>query len=68
MADLPSPAFEFGCSLASEAIRCHAGKPADVVRAFDRIKEELGHPEVLIYNAGVVIFQLVWHLHRGFPA
>lgn len=28
------------------------GKPADVVTAFDKIKEQLGHPEVLIYNAG----------------
>lgn len=29
-----------------------AGKPAEVIAAFDTIKEQLGHPEVLIYNAG----------------
>ena len=29
-----------------------AGKPAEVIAAFDKIKEQLGHPEVLIYNAG----------------
>ncbi|DBA95579.1 hypothetical protein WJX82_008709 [Trebouxia sp. C0006] len=28
------------------------GKPAEVIAAFDKIKEQLGHPEVLIYNAG----------------
>ena len=29
-----------------------AGKPAEVIVAFDKIKEQLGHPEILIYNAG----------------
>lgn len=29
-----------------------AGKPTEIVAAFDTIKQQLGHPEVLIYNAG----------------
>jgi NAD(P)-dependent dehydrogenase (short-subunit alcohol dehydrogenase family) len=29
-----------------------AGNPEDVVKAFAQIKEALGDPEVLIYNAG----------------
>lgn len=34
------------------SLLCAAGKPAEVIAAFDKIKEQLGHPEVLIYNAG----------------
>lgn len=29
-----------------------AGKPQDVVAAHARVRDALGHPEVLIYNAG----------------
>ena len=29
-----------------------AGKATQMVAAFDEIKQQLGHPEVLIYNAG----------------
>ena len=29
-----------------------AGKATEVVAAFDKVKQQLGHPEVLIYNAG----------------
>lgn len=29
-----------------------AGKATEMVAAFDRVKQQLGHPEVLIYNAG----------------
>lgn len=31
---------------------CVVGKPAEIAAAFDKIKEQMGHPEVLIYNAG----------------
>lgn len=30
----------------------YAGRVAEVVAAFDKVKQQLGHPEVLIYNAG----------------
>ena len=46
------------CSIASSTQHCSAhllsylGKPTDLVAAFDKIKSQLGHPEVLIYNAG----------------
>jgi NAD(P)-dependent dehydrogenase (short-subunit alcohol dehydrogenase family) len=35
------------------AIACDAGEPSSVAAAFAQVKETLGSPEVLIYNAGL---------------
>jgi NAD(P)-dependent dehydrogenase (short-subunit alcohol dehydrogenase family) len=39
------------------AITADATEPASVSAAFDRVREELGHASVLIYNAGAFVFK-----------
>jgi len=36
-------------------VTCDAGDPDSVARAFARVRDELGDPEVLVYNAGAFV-------------
>src|ERR1700742_4140995 len=40
----------------ARAFACDAGDPASVERAFAAIREHLGPPEVVVYNAGTGVF------------